>query len=363
MGGGFGKLGRIGGLRGPSLPLAIDFGVGSLKVLQVAPGDPLELVAAAQLDTPDELVVDAGGRLRYQMDALPKLVRAGGFKAQRAVCSIPAGQMFCKHLQIQTAEGVSTTTLAAASVAGQIGCDPGALLCRAEEVEGAGSSGRVEVIAFATSREMVKRLMGAVKAARLDLVGIHSELHAMLRAVGHQTDQGRGETATLFLDLGTGSTKATIALGDRMLFARVIEVGSLHFDRAVASKLGCSRAEAFQRRLGAAGASGGAEAVATDVDVAEPTEILIDEVQMCLRYFRSLLPGVGVGKLVFLGGESHQRGLCAEVARAVRLPAQVADPMAVVKRRGKEPSTGVDFGAAQPGWAVPLGLCLSPTDL
>ena len=33
------------------------------------------------------------------------------------------------------------------------------------------------------------------------------------------------------------------------------------------------------------------------------------------------------------------------------------------RRTGVEPASGVDFKRAQPGWAVALGLCLSPTDL
>ena len=64
-----------------------------------------------------------------------------------------------------------------------------------------------------------------------------------------------------------------------------------------------------------------------------------------------------------MGGESRHLGLAQHIARTLRLPAQVADPMAGVARTGKETTTGVDFRQPQPGWAMCLGLCMSPTDL
>jgi Tfp pilus assembly PilM family ATPase len=67
--------------------------------------------------------------------------------------------------------------------------------------------------------------------------------------------------------------------------------------------------------------------------------------------------------VVFVGGEARQRHLGEHVARVLRLPARAVDPLARIVRTGKEPSIGVDFSEAQPGWALPLGLCVSRTDL
>ena len=49
--------------------------------------------------------------------------------------------------------------------------------------------------------------------------------------------------------------------------------------------------------------------------------------------------------------------------RVLRLGAESADPLARVARSGKEPTTGLTLDQPQPGWAVALGMCLSPTDL
>ena len=54
FGGGAASLAKAG----PS-PVAIDFGVASLKILQVVPGEPPSLVAAACLLTPEHLLDEA----------------------------------------------------------------------------------------------------------------------------------------------------------------------------------------------------------------------------------------------------------------------------------------------------------------
>jgi Tfp pilus assembly PilM family ATPase len=84
---------------------------------------------------------------------------------------------------------------------------------------------------------------------------------------------------------------------------------------------------------------------------------------MCLRHHESVFPDRKINRAIFVGGEARHLGLCQHIAKALRLPAQVADPMAGVSRTGNEPTVGVDFSTPQPGWATALGLALSPTDL
>ena len=63
---------------------------------------------------------------------------------------------------------------------------------------------------------------------------------------------------------------------------------------------------------------------------------------------------------MFVGGESNRRGLVTELARSVRLAAQLGDPFARLSRPGgSSRPLPIDLSEPQPGWAVPLGLCLS----
>lgn len=388
---------NVGAIRA-GFPLSIDFGVGSLKVLQLSGSDQPSISGASQLTTPDDLLDKPAKRLLFQMEALPKLISSGKFKTTRAVCMIPVGQMVCKHFQIQPIEGVSIEDVAAGHLSTQIGCDPSALLVRCNVVEGAKTGGKREVIAYAASREFVGRLMGTLKSAKLETVGIHNDFEAIARAVQPQSFGGAGDQPAdprpvLVLDMGCSTTNVLIMHGPRTVFARSIEHGAMHFDAAICHQLRCTMLEAREirqnlktlvpeRAASAVIASGlpgmppppeeessAQEHVAVPgpvgprVDLSEPLEILTDEVSMCLRYHRTLFPGTPIDRVMFVGGLSSQVSICEYIARSLNMSALSVDPLARLGRTGKVPTSGVDLSLAQPGWASVVGGALIPTDL
>jgi Tfp pilus assembly PilM family ATPase len=349
--------------------------------------------------------------------------------------------MFCKHLQLPKADNLPVAELVENAVPVILGCPGHALVYRHVVVDGAvptgHSSGQIgldqsgkgaagvgakqEVICLAAARDMVGRMLQACKDAKLELVGMQPEYFCTLKAFEHlQRRNEDAEAPTLYLDIAMGTTKVLIAHGNKLVFAKTVQVGGLDLDKAVAHASDCNLAMAHQKRLeviarervpsrnAAVGASiaaqnarnartaesngggvavaedrrasgtgrslgagiggeistqGGEGALIGDVDLSDTLEVLEDEIAMCLRYYEAIFPGRRVAQAVFLGGESLHRGLCQHVARRVRTTALSADPMARVARTGKEPCVNVDFGLAQPGWAVALGLSLLPTDL
>ncbi len=417
-------------LRQVQSPIGIDFGVGSLKLLQINPGDPPTLVAAACLETPEALVVDDAKRLSFQIEALPKLIKSGGFKGKRAVCAIPAGRTLCRQLELTTQDGVSMGDLVSAELPGAFGFDASQLVFRYYEINagrGNKQGARGDVLCLAARREFVQQLMGAIKSAKLEPVGIHVEARAIVHAFDMVTRRAQDEnTSLMYVDIGHGCTKVSIAHGRNLVFARTLKMCSRLIDEHVAHQLQVPLTQASRVRnqaaavtLAAVGAGSdqtgtgegaqegsvateaGAERVDRRVrdypdgfvpvagegavpdlsvsgsvgdrfvtacgefefDLTEPLEILVDDLMMCLRYHESRFEGRRPDRVVFVGGESLNVSMCQHVARKLRLPAQAADPLARVARTGKEPSLGVDISEPQPGWAVPMGLCLAPSDL
>lgn len=406
----FGRL-SSGGLQ----PIAIEFGVGALKALQVTTSDPPQLVAAAMIETPDELRGDHSKRFDFQAQALPKLLKAAAFKGKRAMCSLPASQTHVQHMQVQKNDAVGLAGVVAAQLQAQMNCNPNGIVVRPIEVADVqrGGATRTEVICIAAAKEIVLRQVRALQACKLDTVGVHAEHVAIVRAFDHLTRRVEDEKlVSLYVDLGAGSTKVAITHGKQIVFAKSIQIGGRTLDLTVAAHARLTPAEGRQKRLtmtaltpeparesapastpvddpGLAAmtaairkeGTGGTTVVtpapaATRVvaaapvayehpepDLSEPLESLTDEIAMCLRYHASLFPGRKVERAIFVGGESRQIALCQHVARVLRLPARVADPLAQVARTGGEPSVGVDLGTPQPGWAVAYGLSLCPADL
>ncbi len=408
------------------VPIAVDFGCASLKVLQIQGTETPSLVAAAALPTPEDLLHDHAKRLTFQIEALPKLIKSCGIKTKRAVCAIPSSQSFIRHLQLTLEPGGSTTALVKAALAQQLNCDPNGLVLRHIEVGQVGRTNKTEVICMAAARDLVGRLMDALKAAKLEPVGMHMECIAAIRAFDSITRREEDKNLTsLYLDMGAGTTNLMIAHGRDLVFTKNLPIGGRDLDATAARQLKVELKDARAERLKLAeiaprpAAAATAEAkpaasgmamlaaamakagspmndngaadtavmedrrtgqpapgltpeltrqpkvdfVGPKVDLTEVVESLTDEIAGCLRYHESVFPDRRVTRAIFMGGESRHLGLAQHIARTLRLPAQVADPMASVGRTGKEETPGVDFHRQQPGWAMVLGLCMSPTDL
>ena len=286
---------------------------------------------------------------------------------------------------------------------------------------------RKEVICLAIARDAVMRYVGLLKKCRLEVVGVHSELIAMQKAFEHlHRRKGDEKTTTLYVDLGWNQSKVAIGHGTRLMFARTIQLGGSQFDQIVSQALKCDLATARAHRLksdqqqfissgtvststsaahasaepvsagasaaavhGSSGQRESASGVATErrsgqiprelrfkvapgkgpnpptnVDFAELLDSLSDELSMSLRYHQSLFPERPIDRVIFLGGEARFTGLCQHLARTLRIPAQLGDPLArFAAEAGRLTTPGVNFSQPQPGWAVVCGLCAAPTDL
>ena len=370
----------LGLLNTTTPPVAVDFGVASMKALQIAQGDRPGLIAASCVETPQELRGDPIARLQFQLDALPSVIRKGKFRGKRIMVSAPAEHTWVQHMQIQRAPGANLAHLVATQLQTQTGHDPHQLVVRHFEVcdTQRGSNTRTETICVATRRGFILKIVEALRAAKLDVVGGHSEHIALCRALPLLV--GDTDAPTVALDLGYGATKLVITHGDKPVFAKTIEIAGRTMDEAASEQLGCGLVAARTRRLRAeslTGSGGAAEpdagaapatAVAAEpaaaLDLTDQIEALTDEISMCLRYHAALFPETPAPRAVFVGGEARHEGLCRELARAVRLSAHVAEPLAALEgacEKGR--AVNIDLDESQPGWAVPLGLCLSPADI
>ncbi len=249
-----GRWGRLRLRTGTDLPVAIDFGVGSLKVLRLQAGageaDPPKLMAAGAVETPAELVGDHNARIDFQLEQLPKLAASLGLKNMRAACSIPATQTFCKHMQLARDADGTLEGPVAMSVAAALRCMPDALVCR--HVEVTGSAGKAEVICLGASRELVRKIMAAMRSSRLDPVGVHPEVLALIRSFDHITRRTADtEVTSLYLDLGYGSSKVSVAHGRELVFAKLLQLGGRHLDGVVANQMKCDPVAARAARLAA----------------------------------------------------------------------------------------------------------------
>jgi Tfp pilus assembly PilM family ATPase len=416
----------LGFFKSSVAPVAIDFGYGELKLLQVHPGEPATLIAAAREVIPELVRNDPMARQNYLAEVLPRLIRDGGFKGKTAICSIPAWQTFVQHMQVRGGDGSGVITeQLKQQLQAIIACDPHNVVVRHVEVGEVFKDNQqmTEVICFAVARDVVMRQIELLNKCRMEIGGFHAEPIAVVKSFDHLfRREGDDQITTLYVDLGASCTKAMISHGKEICFAKTIPVGGRHLDQRLAELLNCEVATARARRhamaksaapigsraaagIGAvgvgagcsantgpgatgtaddrrvgsvprefapvhdgssdqgAGADAGADSDSVARQAVEPLiEQLIDELRMCERYHRRLFESRSLDRIVFVGGESMDRSLCREIAEAIGVVTYQGNPFGRLHRNGEERFVGFDGTHAEPGWSVALGLCACPAN-
>ncbi len=358
-------------------PIAIDFGSSSVKLLQITPGDRPSILGAVGLRIPDEIRADQDLRIDYFEKQLPRMLRKGGFKGRRVVCSIPGNDTLVQHMQISAADGTDEEETVKMQLANQQKVSPHTMVVRTYHVAELNREGESlsEVICFAIPRDAVMRYVELLSKCKLETVGVHSEVIGIIRAFDHlQPPPGKASQTTLYVDIGWASTKVAIAHDVQLVFARCIQTGGRHLDERLAERLGCDVATARAQRIseqvlaagdGKGGGKGGGTATQAppDAEVIEIANSIVDELSMCVRYHQSLFRDRKIDQIVFLGGEARNIALCQTIAKELHLPAQLGDPLTRFESKRSLRTPGLALGQPQPGWAVPCGLCIAPTDL
>src|SRR5262249_28012482 len=86
---------------------------------------------------------------------------------------------------------------------------------------------------------------------------------------------------------------------------------------------------------------------------------LIEELELCRRYYETTFPDKPIQRLIFIGGEARQKTLCQQIARTMGLAAQIGDPLARLKPDDDEIEC-LDRKLQHPNWAVAIGLSMGP---
>jgi type IV pilus assembly protein PilM len=234
-------------------PIGVDFGTDGLRMAQVEAADgEYHLVAAASAEVPAQIRQDPTARLNFFTETVRDRLASGNFRGKRAILSLPAASCFIQHLRMPRLEEEELKKALPWEARGKLPIDPSHALLRhivAGEVY-QDSEQKNEVILMAAARELVNQLLAAAAKAKLDVVGMNVEPKALVDCFTHiYRRKSDADQTTCYVDIGCSGTRAVIARGPQILFARAIQVGGDHFNRAVAGALKMSLEDAKVLRI------------------------------------------------------------------------------------------------------------------
>lgn len=399
-------------------PIGVDLGTDTLRLAQcLHDGREWHLTAAACTDIPSGVRQSSETLTEFLIQGIRDLLTCAPFRGRDAVLCIPSRELTIQHIRMPKLDEQETRKALPWELKDKLPMDPSAAVLRhliAGEVQ-VNNESKNEVVVMATPKTTVSHLLQLASRAKLNVIGMNVEPRAVVDCFAHvyrrRSDQ---QVTTCYVDIGAESTRVTIAHGTRILFARTIGIGGDHFSNRVAEQTGMDFEQAKLLRIKLA-----SEPLVRpqpivvpseeppSVDQApsenhsfallglapredrrhqvEPVQIipavlsqdqveqqrqvdlacqdlihrLCEELNLCRRYCESTFVQYPVDRIIFLGGEARQRGLCQQIAQNLGLAAQLGDPLV---RMGKTtevgPESGIDPRQPQPAWAVALGLTM-----
>jgi type IV pilus assembly protein PilM len=347
-------------------------------------GSEPRLIAAASADLPVSTQYDPDAHVGFFSAAARQLLNAGNFRGRQIILGLPAAMTSIVCLRLPAGDKEQTTRAIAGAVRERFGMEPDATLIRVYKVNHGSIVDRdtQDLIVIAAARARVNALIAAAAEARLDVVGMKVEPQSLIDCFAH-VYRRRGDllSTSCFVDIGWSSTRMVVARAGNVLGAGKIEIGGSTFTAALAAAVGVSAEEAKFRRLKISHADTQLEyRDKRELHVVRPAShdgeidhqrqavhsacrpwerTLVGELEKFRDRFGQKFPGCPIDRLVFVGGEADNRGLCRSIAQAMGLAGLIGDSML---RMGRSSEIGIESGIdrrePQPAWSVAVGLAL-----
>jgi len=372
-----------GRLPSKSMPIALDLGADSIKMLQLMRRNgELAVRAAARWKFPAGVRDDAQRRTELAVSAVRNMLRAGAFGGRRVITALPSRQLGIKNIRLpqMSAEEMPEAIKWEAGERFAFDVSPDRLkFLRAGPVR-QGNDTQDEIIMLAVAEETVRKHMEMLDQMGLRPEHIDAEPVALFRvfsrAFRRETDK---DVVSVLVDIGTESTRIIVAKGQRIMFIKNINIAGRHLTDAVAKQLNLSNDEAEELRSlimkehikdknlgdehdGEEKNSRVSQSVSWTIQdaVRGEVEALGKEIGLCLRYCSVTFRGLKPKRITITGGQAYDPSVVKLLAEQLGIEYVVGRPLRGIdvcdasldgQRRG-----------ALTEWALCVGLALRPIE-
>ena len=194
---------------------------------------------------------------------------------------------------------------------------------------------KMEIILMAAPRTMIRQHLSIIEQAKLEIVSINVEAFALVSAFGHLKLSGDGQDqAVMMVDMGHTGSRVVITHDTDVTFWRNMDIGSDEMKKVISKEN-------------------------DDVTVIDDQTLtqMVGEIRNCVRYHDLMFTKYPVGKVIFVGGQAHNKQLCQKLAQNLGLPAQLGDPMAGIESNYRTgPHSDLNSDQSNCDWTVAYGM-------
>lgn len=358
-----------------SMPIGIDFGAYSIRMMQLEPKcDGYSVIAAAHEVLPARIPDSGDKRHELVVQLLKKMLTDGGFKSRRTVSCLPAVSMQYKNLRVPKMPPDELRSAVEWEAADRLGLNTDRMRLQffdAGEVR-QGEELRREIILMAASAPDVDDHTAILTDAGLQPVCLEAVPCALARATGDKVGREGDDRLSVVLDVGYAASKVLVLRNGRIAFFKLIDIGGRSLDEGVAQRLGLPlhEAAALRRRLGATEDQentqssddqplfGDTRKDAVQRAVHESLRTTVNdlgkELGLCLRYYSVTFRGRRPDHLHVVGGEASDPQLLTLLAENIGIEVQ---PMLMAEQVSFD-NVAHSVGKHRSQWVVAAGLAM-----
>ena len=366
------------------LPIGLDIGHNSIKMIQIMVNGEQLSVIAAQKTHIDHTINDEQEKNRFIISAIKRMLADGNFRGNNVISSLPNEGLEITSLRIAEDQSEGIEQALRKEVVQRFGLDPDedALQYVIAGNVHQGDEIKNELILFAAANETIKSHIRLIEQAGLKPISIDTIPCALFRSfersLRRQEDK---ERTVVFVDVGNQFTTVVFGRDGEISFVKQIPIGGEKFNEEIASKVGVEVNEAETLR----------EALQTEkslpnlkhdlseksdnpegqklepstrqaiVDaVSAVAEKLTREISLCLRYYTVTFRGKRVEQAFFTGGGAYEYILLDILKRQLAVEIELAQPLKGFDRSREREN--LNFDSDRRGllceWAVAVGLSL-----
>ncbi len=349
------------------LPIGLDIGADSVKMLQVEPvGNHLSVIASGRMPIPEEARHDRVAHLTAAIDLVRQMLQTHPFVGNRLVTCLPRDIVHIKNVRlplIPAAELSAAVEFEARNIFPFDVTQSRMHWVLAGEVR-QGTEVRQEVIALAAQNDQVNEFVeqihrsgGVIESLDIEPCALHRCYERYIRRRDDEQD------VFVLVDIGLRRTQVIVCRGRDLSFFKSIDIGGEHFNESVSKKLGISipEARALRRRMcETASPTDRRDSVTRSVFDATRVQMedLCREMALCLRYYLVTFRGHRPRTVRMVGGEANDPQLLAMMQAASSIPMEIAKPLLSADTSALRPA---DRQGSMSEWATAFGLAMRTT--
>jgi len=362
-------------VRNKRLPIGLDIGADSVKMLQVQQSGPSWSICAggvARLTT--ETAADPTQGRKQVVAAIKELLGKGAFHGRKVVTALSCGQLSIKSVRLPTMPDHELCEAVRWEAKERFGFDvaPDQLsYIDAGEVRSGNDTAR-EVIMLAVPREVIDEHVALLAEAGLVPMHIDAAPAALFRSFERFLRRRADEqTVSVVVDIGCAATRVVVARGRQIVFIKSIDIGGRKLTEAVAGQFGLGYEDARQLRVKKArehlknlAEQNGQDPTKPSPDTLDHSvhdavrahvEELAGEVALCLRYCSVTFRGLRPNQVIVSGGEAYDPFALATLSEHLGTECALGRPLQGIRILNADLD---GERGAQAEWAVCAGLAI-----